>query len=349
MKTMLNQANSHVQPVLLRPSKLADISPRVVDIPLNTPAFGKVAICIPTCKRPENLLELLKTIRALDTSGADIHLIVVDNDAEESARGVIERAIRDSGIPLTYDCVPERSIPLVRNRLVKLANDIRADWIWFIDDDSLVQPDALQLMLCTAVEYDADCVAPHVPHIFEESERLWAQWSGLFEDRERPTGQPTSGFGTNGKLIRLSAVNSIPGPFDLRLRQTGGEDSLFFAHFRARGLRVVGCNEALLHDRVHPSRNNILWLTRRAMRIGLVKGFIIREVQPTPTRTSKWFLIGIGYTLTNLLMMVALTPLGPSRYFRYWIRASRGYGIAVGILFPNRILKGQEYSMVHGQ
>jgi glycosyltransferase involved in cell wall biosynthesis len=251
-------------------------------------------------------------------------------------------------IPVHYDYVGERNLPIVRNRLIELAQGIHADWIWFVDDDSLVEPEALKIMLLTAETYDADCVAPHVPHLFEDSERPWAQWSGLFQDRQRPTGQPTSGFGTNGKLLRVKAVTQIDEPFDKRLAITGGSDGLFFARFHAQGFKTVGCNEATIYDRVHPGRNNTRWLTRRALRIGLVKGFIVREVQPSKMRTAKWVLIGTGYAAVNLLAAAVLFPLGPSRYFRYWIRATRGYGIASGTLFPMRLLRSQEYAQVHG-
>jgi hypothetical protein len=278
----------------------------------------------------------------MDATGVDLHVVVVDNDAAQSARRIVADAMSDTAIPVTYDCVVERGLPLVRNRLVELAIRSGADWMLWVDDDSLIESDALQLMLKTAVEYDADCVAPRVPHTFENSESRWAQWSSLFDALDRPTGRPARNFGSNGDLLRSDAVAQIRKPFDVRLVGTGhppGEDGLFFARFHAQGFKTVGCNEAVIWDRLEPSRNNPQWLIQRALRIGMIKGFIEREVQPSPRKSGKWFVLGVGYAATNLLAAVALYPFGPSRYFRHWVRAVSGYGIMLGVMFPARVLR----------
>lgn len=308
-----------------------------------------VAICTPTCKRPRNLTDLLLSVQELDQQGLKLHIIIVDNDANQSARGVVREVMKDSSIPVTYDCVEQRSLPLVRNRLVELAIGLKADWIWFLDDDQFVEPDSLQLMLRTATDQDADCVIARVPHTFENSESQWARWSGIFDEVQRPTGKVVRSFGTNGALLRCEAVAQIPEPFDPRLRLTGGSDGLFFARFRAHGFTSVGCNEAVLYDRVHVARNNPRWLTQRALRIGLVKGFIVREVEPSLLRSAKWVFLGGSYALSNLLLTMLTFPLGPARYFRYWIKAVRGYGIAKGTMFPKHFLDVREYATIHGE
>jgi hypothetical protein len=99
---------------------------------------------------------------------------------------------------------------------------------------------------------------------------------------------------------------------------------------------------------LHASRNNPGWLIRRALRIGLVKGFIVHEMSPSQAKSMKWVLLGSGYATGNLLLALITLPLGPSISFRFWVRATRGCGIAVGTLFPNRILGTREYSVVHG-
>ncbi len=316
--------------------------------PESTRSGARIAICTPTYQRPANLTELLESIKAMDRAGLDIHLFVVDNDAERSAEPVVAAVMRDAGIPVDYDCEPVRSLPVVRNRLVKRAATVDPDWIWFLDDDQFVEPDALQLMVTTAERYNADCVVGRVPHTFEGSTSPWARWSGIFDEVHRPTGEPTGAFGSNGPLVRFSALQHVEGPFDPRLGLTGGEDSLFFTRFHDLGFRSIGCDEAVIWDRLHASRNTPRWLTQRALRFGLVKGFLVREVSPSPLKTVKWLAIGGGYMTLNGLAAAVMLPFGPRRYFRYWIKAARGYGILVGTLFPGRILGIREYATIHG-
>lgn len=310
---------------------------------------GTVAICIPTCQRPKNLAELLTSVLELDTTGVALHVIVVDNDAARSALPVVQAVMQGSDVPVTYDCIEKRGLPLVRNRLIELATELHVDWVWLLDDDQIVEPNALRLMLATATTYNADCVVARVPHTFENSSSPWAHWSGIFKEIERPTGRVTKSYGSNGPLLRFASVAKVSEPFDTRLRLTGGEDSLFFARFSGMGFRSVGCNEAVIYDRIHASRNNPRWLTQRALRIGLVKGIIVREVRSSPVKSMKWLVLGAGYAVLNLLVTVVLLPFGPARYFRYWIRAMMGYGTVVGLVIGRKSLRGQEYSVIHGE
>ena len=169
----------------------------------------------------------------------------------------------------------------------------------------------------------------------------------------RPTGQPTKRFGTNGPLLRYASVAQLGRPFDPELKfaggHHGGEDSQFFARFHAMGFRSIGCDEAVIHDRLHASRNNPRWLRQRSMRIGLVKGFLVREVNPSPLQSARWLAIGAGYGGLNALLTLVNLPLGPSRFFRYWIRAVQGYGVVLGVLFGRRFLHGREVTTIHGE
>lgn len=322
-------------------------------LPIDPTATTTVAICTPTFRRPEHLTALLQSIRRLDRRGSRLHLFVVDNDASGSAAAVVREVMDGSGIPVTIDCVPERNLPVVRNRLMDLAGSVDPDWVWMLDDDQFVEPDALGRMLATAHASGADCVVGRVPHTFEGSTAQWAQWSGIFDEVHRPTGQPTKRFGTNGPLVRYPALRQVPGPFDPALKfaggHHGGEDSDFFTRFRSLGFTAVGCDEAVIFDRLHASRNNPGWLTRRALRIGLIKGFLVREVDPSARTSIAWLARGAGYAAANGALAVATLPLGRGRAFRSWIRAVQGYGVMLGVCTGRRFLRGREATVVHGR
>ena len=322
-------------------------------LPVEMTATTTVAICTPTFRRPEHLTALLQSIRRMDRDGIHLHVFVVDNDADGSAKAVVHEALRGSGIPVTVDCVPERNLPVVRNRLMTLAGSIHPDWVWMLDDDQFVEHDALRRMLETANATDADCVVGRVPHTFEGSTEQWAQWSGIFDEVHRPTGETTKRFGTNGPLVRYAALKQVPGPFDPALKfaggHHGGEDSDFFTRFRSMGFTAIGCDEAVIFDRLHASRNNPDWLTHRALRIGLIKGFLVREVDPSPRKFLFWVGSGAGYAVVNGLATLLTLPFGPSRSFKYRIRTVQGYGVVLGALTGRRFLRGKEPATTHGR
>src|SRR5690349_21460177 len=97
----------------------------------------KISVCIPTHRREQQLRALLQDL--LDQDLAPFDVVVVDNNASGSARGVVEE-FRSRGCPflLTYAVQPERSIPLTRNMTVQLA---QGEWLAFVDDDERAPPE----------------------------------------------------------------------------------------------------------------------------------------------------------------------------------------------------------------
>ena len=69
-----------------------------------------ISICIPTYMRPIMLGRLLGSLAALDTGGAAVHVVVVDNDPSGSAEPTVRRF--ESLIPnLVYQVEPRRGWP----------------------------------------------------------------------------------------------------------------------------------------------------------------------------------------------------------------------------------------------
>ena len=78
-----------------------------------------VAVCVITYRRPEGLGRLLDAFTKLEVDPEAIvpTFVIVDNDADKSARAVVERAAH---LPrLVYAVEPELGIPFARNRAEK--------------------------------------------------------------------------------------------------------------------------------------------------------------------------------------------------------------------------------------
>src|SRR5690349_18827718 len=95
-------------------------------------AATRVDVCVATYKRPRLLEKLLSDLRQQQLpTGVAVHVIVVDNDVEESARAVVA-GFQGSSMSLEYISEPKRNIALARNRALECA---QGDLVAFIDDD----------------------------------------------------------------------------------------------------------------------------------------------------------------------------------------------------------------------
>ena len=94
-----------------------------------------ISVCICTFRRPHFLNGLLQELDLQKTeSSFTFSLIVVDNDASESARETVLQFRNMSPLEVRCFVEPEQNIALARNKA--LAN-AKGDFIAFIDDDEL--------------------------------------------------------------------------------------------------------------------------------------------------------------------------------------------------------------------
>ena len=90
-----------------------------------------ISVCIATYRRLERLEALLSDLSRQQLLPSEV--IVVDNDAEGTARAVVERCLAARPpFPIRYDIQPQKNIALTRNRTVELAS---REWLAFVDDD----------------------------------------------------------------------------------------------------------------------------------------------------------------------------------------------------------------------
>jgi glycosyltransferase involved in cell wall biosynthesis len=223
-----------------------------------------VTICVCTYQRPVLLARLLDSLAALKSDGSFTwSVVVVDNDAAESARAVVEQPATPRRIECRYFVEPEKNIAKARNRT--LAN-ARGEFFAFLDDDEFPVPDWLALMLRTCAARGADGVlAPVEPH-FESTPPAWMVKAGLFNRPRHPTGT-WIGLGdarTGNVLMKREVIDGDAAPFDARFG-TGGEDVDFFRRKMQAGRRFAWCNEAIAYESVPATRATPGYFLRRAL------------------------------------------------------------------------------------
>jgi glycosyltransferase involved in cell wall biosynthesis len=305
----------------------------------------KVDIAIVTYRRPRGLHRLLGSFQRLRFPGVapQLRIVVVDNDAAESARPICQDALAWLDLPLDYRVEKQRGIPRARNAAVAAALG-HADFLAFIDDDEVPSPEWLAELLRIANSRLADAVAGPCQAVFEEPVPRWIERSRLFERRRHTTGARIDYAFTGNVLVRTEALERMDSLFDERLALTGGSDGEFFRRFHAAGNEIVWADTAPVFEWVPRSRANARWILERAYRVGTTSTWIDRHRELAPTPATRLLAHGAWCVAkgTGLLPVRALAGRGSA------LDALRLAAFGVGRISGLAGLGFEEYRTVHG-
>jgi len=236
----------------------------------------RVAICIPTYKRPDGLRRLLDAIAVQQIPiEVELKVIVVDNEDSAVTKGLCGSGVREKPIPLIYCVEPRRGLSFVRNKAFEVASEF-AEFLIFVDDDERPLPNWLEALVKCQQAFCADAVSGPVVPYFMSSVPNWIRTGRFFDRTRHVTGTHLTMGRTGNVLLRLGAMKRAGG-FDARYAFTGGEDTEFFRRFHARGCRIVWCDEAVVEEWLPPTRTRLRWLLQRAWRTGCVDAGLASE------------------------------------------------------------------------
>jgi glycosyltransferase involved in cell wall biosynthesis len=229
---------------------------------------GRISIVIPTQRRPQSLrTAALSALRQTDVDPARLELVVVDNDAQPSAREAVEALAREAAFPVIYVHEPEPGVARARNAALGRAS---GDFIAFLDDDEEAPEGWLAALVAAQERFDADVVfgpvrgrAPdgHVPH------RAYLE---RFFSREGPAeaGVIAHYYGCGDSFIRRAALPDPHRPFSTERDHTGGEDDLLFGRMQAEGRRFAWAPDAWVWEDPAPGRLTLKYAISRAFAYG---------------------------------------------------------------------------------
>ncbi len=232
---------------------------------------SNVAILVCTYKRPELLDRCLRSVMN-DGSNANFRCIVVDNDPAGSAKEVCARYTS-----VDYKLEPRPGIAHARNAGIESA--LNSDVIIFVDDDEVVCPSWIDLMVSTAARSGADMVAGPVLSNLPTDCPPWIRKSGLFDRPRHGTGEERQEAASGNLLMRTQIFKDrvVDDWFDLEFGLSGGSDAELTRRLVRDGHRIVWCDEAWAVEDVPSSRATLRWLIRRQMRLAGVD-FRLRSV-----------------------------------------------------------------------
>jgi GT2 family glycosyltransferase len=290
----------------------------------------RVDICVVTYRRPEGLGRLLASLSALRVPDPrpELRVVVVDNDPERSARAVCDAAAPGLAFPLVQLEEKRRGIPQARNAGIAAAIG-HADFLAFVDDDEIPDPDWLAELLRVAHARSADAVTgPCLPR-FDSPPPAWIERGRFFEYARHATGRRIDYAFSGNVLVRVAALERGGFRFDEDMALTGGSDVELFRRFARAGGRIVWADGAIVHECIPAGRATLRWLLRRAFRVGAATAPSERRAG----RAAVWLLAHGGWCIAKgaalLLLGVARGP--SSAAGGLWLAtygAGRLYGVA---------------------
>ena len=220
----------------------------------------KIAVCIPTLNRPNMLYACLaETGKIVCPDKYEIIVIVADNDASATARKICDRVSPSYSYPLHYVVEPERGLSSIRNRLLKEALSLNADWIAFIDDDEIPEPNWLVKFTEAIAEYAPDVLSGPLVQFNEGEDRPSVNKLQI----KRTTGSTPRHIATNNVMFKARLVSEQNLTFDPFYNFIGGEDFDFFSRSLSLGNRHVWIAEAIVYETVPPERMTKRYLFHR--------------------------------------------------------------------------------------
>jgi len=291
----------------------------------------RVAVCVASFRRPAGLLALLQSLDALVFEGdaPELRIVVADNDAGESARAVCESAADWLRHPLTYVVEKRRGIAAARNASLAPALG-RADWIAFVDDDEIADPDWLDALLRTQRATGADVVAGPVRTRFAVDPPRWIVEGGLLAYPRFAHGAALDTACTNNALVRGSLLAGLESLFDESLER--GEDTELFVRLARRGHRIVWAEDAPVTEVVPLERARLAWILRRSYLDGIARARI--ERRHGLHGGAGIALRGVGRLLQGLGLAALPTPRDRAARARALRLAALGLGRCVGLARP---------------
>lgn len=288
-----------------------------------------VDVLVLTYKRPGLLADTLDSL-ARQCLPADhrMSIIVIDNDAAESAHATVSRFQAMFG-DVRYVCETEANIAKARNRAL---SEARARYAAFIDDDEVASPEWLANLLRVREQYRAPVVLGPVLPLLPQNAPRWVAAGRFFDRPRRMTGTTVhaGAGGTGNVLMDLHEVSRTRVLFDASYGISGGEDTDFFHRLAAAGLNAVWCDEAEVHEHVQPHRIRTGWLMRRSFGGGHIYARIFDREEAAwlrATRALKYACVSVGY----LLLVPASACAGMAGITRTLCRSARHWGRSVGL------------------
>lgn len=296
-------------------------SPRTADRP-------RVAVILPTFRRPGHLLMTLASLRE-QTIGEPFAVIVVENDAAGCAGLEAAKPLFTEGeIAGLILVAHERGNCSAYNAgfAAALAEYPSAEFCLAIDDDEIASPDWARRLIETAEQFGTDLVGgPQIPQFETNGNRHGGH--PVFRPPYARTSVVPILYSSGNVLIRRRVLETMGSPvLDPAFNFVGGGDSDFFSRCRDKGFRFGWCAQAPVFETTPNRRTELSWLNARSLRNGAISAIIEHRRRP-----------GIRGRTRTLAKSLALLAAAPARGALLGLKTRS----ALNALYPAQIAIGR--------
>ena len=297
--------------------------------------MDRIAILIPTLRRPDSLSRTLRSIFAQNLFGAGgpsrVAIVVVDNSPEASARTTVDALRPASPAPLIYVHAPQPGIATARNAGLAATP---ADQIVFIDDDEEAPVGWLLALIDAHAAFGADVTFGPVQGVAAQARPAARPYLERFFSRIGPSqsGPITEVFGCGNSMMKRATSLAGPAPFDVAADDMGGEDDRLFTALKARGAQFAWAADAFVYEHAPAHRATLRYALKRAFAYGQSPCQICLRAGD-PFGVAKWMLIGAGQVAVYGIVAAALWIARRPERYAFADKTARGLGKVVWISF----------------
>lgn len=275
----------------------------------------KWSIIICTHNRCWDLQESLDALIDLSYPKEDYEIIVVDNGSQDSTAQICQNASAQCN-NLRYLREDTPGLSHARNTGIEQA---RGEFIAFLDDDALPEPDWLEKLEVCFKDTRVVCVGGMVRPVWQKLTG-WPDWLhprliGYFTVIDYPMfrrlSYPSCPAGTN-VAFRKTVFEEV-GTFNTQLGRTGtsllsGEEADLCIAIDKAGYQIVYTPEAVVHHRIHEKRLTQDWVLQRSHWGGISSAIVERQRFGTANhllKTGKYlFLIAVSELLKRVFPLL---------------------------------------------
>lgn len=221
----------------------------------------KILISVCTYLRPNMLKRAFSSIKSLTLpNDVEIEVLIVDNDKDSSAKNVFDEIKKDFLLPIHYEVEQERGLSFARNRVLKKALELNADYIACFDDDDTPDENWLLGLWNLEKKKSAEEKNPVIVTgpAFSKFDKDYPKYITMnFRTKTtKKTGQLRHTAATGNVLIPVDVIKKGVF-FDECYRFMGGEDGEFFQKAQTFGFKIFWCNEAVIYENITEEKANI--------------------------------------------------------------------------------------------
>ena len=230
---------------------------------------NRILIGVCTYKRIKMLRNCLKQCMSLEHDGLIVEILVGNNEVHSDTDEKLSDLVKDSTIPIRIETIEQRGIPIVRNRILDVADKEGFHYCIFIDDDEWPEADWLVKLIVRFGVGDVDAVQGNVIYVYERVP--WLTKPILKSQKfDRPDDYIARSASTCNVAInrKIFGSEALAMRFDELMALSGGSDSEFFRRAcKFHGVTIGFERKAIVKEKIPVSRTTLLWYFRHRSRV----------------------------------------------------------------------------------